>query len=266
MANENQIRRNGWRQGSVVASELAETIAAETSSPDGAVFIVASQDCDVVHGSLDAEPKVEVIAALKSPDAEPDPQLAHGKNPRRLHLRFGEGDRLEFAIKDRYFVDRALLVDHQPAERLDETDTRLIANWIAKRYVRSAFPDAFNDRITGAARKIDKALKAHGEGASGIFLILDHWDEVDDAVPYNVVIVVTCPVAVAEDESREAEVAALASKLMTALDACKGINVLDAQHVAENDFTLDDLHTHKRWEFDFRSHSGRPGGSISPKP
>ena len=40
---------------------------------------------------------------------------------------------------------------------------------------------------------------------------------------------------------------------MAALDVCDGINVLDAQHVAENEFTLHDLHTHKRWEFDFRS-------------
>lgn len=220
----------------------------------------------MVHGSFDAEPHVEVIAALRSPDAALDPQLAHGKNPRRLHLPFGDGDRLEFAIKDRYFVDRALFADHRPAARLGETDTRLLATWIAKRYVRTAFPDAFNDRIKGAAKKIDKALKTHGRGASGIFLTLDHWDEVDDTVPYNIAIVVLCPVAVAEDETRESEVAALVPKLLAVMDACNGINVRDAQYVSESEFTLDDLHTYKRWEFDFRSHSGRPGGSISLKP
>jgi hypothetical protein len=78
--------------------------------------------------------------------------------------------------------------------------------------------------------------------------------------------VVVFPVTVAEDERREAVVAKLASTLWVALDSCEGVEVTDAKHIAENDFTLDDLHRYKRWEVDHRSHSGRPGGPISPEP
>lgn len=262
-----QIRHRGWRQGSIVGSELATKLddALSWKAGDGRELVVISQDCDVVHRSLDVEPKVEMIAATRTPGAASDAALAHGKNPRWLQLGLDGGERLEFSVQERYVVDRAWLGDHDPAGHLDVASTRLLATWLAKRYVRSAFPDHFNDRIdTKAEKKINKALKAHGEGASGIFLLLDDWGELDEGEDYEAVIIVVCPVRVLDDPTREDDVAKLAPRLMEILNSCEGLSVQDARHVGEDEFTIHDFRSYKRWDFDFRSHSGRPGGEVAP--
>ena len=51
-----------------------------------------------------------------------------------------------------------------------------------------------------------------------------------------------------------------------ALDACDGIEVVDHALGSEAAFTLDDLQYFQRWDWDYRSHSGEPGGEIAPSP
>lgn len=198
-------------------------------------------------------------------DGGPQTNFAHGKNPRRLHLPSTDGGRMEFDIQERVTVERALLSAVSPANTLDGPEVRQLASWLAKRYVRAAYPDAFNDRVRSAQRKIDKALKSYGEGASGVFLALNSWEELSDDDEYEVVVIVTCPLDVANDAKKEAVVAQLAPKIMEALEGCEGVSVLDARHVSEDEFTLHDLRTYKRWDFDHRSFSGRPGGPTVPE-
>lgn len=258
------IGLNGWRQGSVVGAALAREIRDGGTVAQNRIFVVASQDCDVVHRSFETEPSVELIAGIETAEA-PAAQLAYGKNPRLLHVAHLSG-RLEFSITERLVVDRSLLARHEPAGRLDDASVRILALWLAKRYIRSAFPDTFNERVRPAAKKIERALKTYGKDASGIFVALNDWGELEAGQAYRGLIAVVFPVEVGDDNEREAGVAELAAKLLQALDGCEGIEIEDVRHIAEDEFTLHDLHTYKRWEFDFRSHSGRPGGAVSPAP
>lgn len=264
MADAEQIKRVGWSQGSIVGAELAQTLAQGSNAEPARVWVIASPDCDVVHASFEVDPQVELVAAVAAAKP-PDGQLSHGRNPRVLQLPDSEG-RLEFRIAHRLAIERTLLARHAPTRTLDDAAIRMLARWVAKRYVRQAFPDAFNERIRPATRKIDRALKRHGVDASGIFVALNDWGELQEQDAYRAVISVVFPDAVGLDEAREAKLAQLAAALRTALDACDGIEVADARHLGESEVTLHDLHTFKRWEFDFRSHSGRPGGPISPQP
>jgi hypothetical protein len=67
VADAEQIKLKGWRQGSVVGFELALEIGVAASNN---VLVVVSQDCDVVHASLEVEPHLELVGvtfAVRSP-------------------------------------------------------------------------------------------------------------------------------------------------------------------------------------------------------
>ncbi len=252
-----RIRAHGWKQGSIVDRELASKV--QRSGGGECEFVLLSQDCDVVHRSLDVEPSVELISMMRTLRDQADGGYTHGKNPRVLHVEAQDDKLLVFSIHERYIVDRHLLAEHPPAGYIGDGTTQMLTRWVAKRYVRSAFPDVFNDRIRGSDKRIGRALRAHGKGASGIFLQLSDWGELDDDQDYEITIVV-----VIHDDELEAEAANLASKLMQHMDACSGVSVKDVRCVGERDFTIYDLRTYKRWDFDSRSYSGRPGGEVVP--
>ena len=76
----------GWRQGSVLASDLVQALI--PSIQEEQIAIVVSQDCDLTHASLEMEPTFEVLIASRV--LEVRPEFEHGKNPRRLHFPVGE--------------------------------------------------------------------------------------------------------------------------------------------------------------------------------
>jgi hypothetical protein len=85
-----QLLARGWRQGSVLPSELAVQVtpvldgySPPSEWPATRYYIVVSQDCDVVQGDFTKEPVVELILATKK-------RAFNGyrclRNPRVLHL------------------------------------------------------------------------------------------------------------------------------------------------------------------------------------
>jgi hypothetical protein len=64
----------------------------------------------------------------------------------------------------------------------------------------------------------------------------------------------------------EADLVRSTRLIADALGACDGIEVVDHALVSEAAFTLADLHYFRRWDWDYRSHSGEPGGEIAPSP
>ncbi len=58
----------------------------------------------------------------------------------------------------------------------------------------------------------------------------------------------------------------MAKAIADALDGCDGIDVVDHALVSHAEFALDDLQYFQRWDWDYRSHSGEPGGDIARRP
>ncbi len=180
MGEAANIKTLGWQQGSVLPAEvviaIADHVAAQNVSPEGleqAWVVVVSQDCDLVHGSYDAEPFVELV--IGRPIAQVDAVKMHGRNPRLLHLVGHAGEdsvRLAFSVHDKVRVSRDALSERGPCtlRSIDADDVDMIAGWLAKRYTRAAFPDAFNDRLIPAHKNIDKAIKKSGEFITGHLL------------------------------------------------------------------------------------------------
>jgi len=184
------IEERGWRQGAVLGPGLH--LAAAARAPSGVVvgeadwLIVTSHDCDVVSGSLDKEPFVEVLRAEVIERGAPDGQLTHGRNPRTLHLRVGEGAVavvLRCRVHERWMVARELLAGEAPAHQLDSSSSRLIAEWLAKRYIRAAFPSSFDRRWHHGMKAWTKLLRKHSSTIQGVYLRLNTLDELAEGDP-----------------------------------------------------------------------------------
>lgn len=188
----------GWRQGAVLPPALAAACREQAGGtwPEGSWLIVVSQDCDVVCPTLEKEPIVEVLIAAPLQAKKPDRQFDGGRSPRKLHInveREGQGIVLSASVHDRFPLPRERLADVMPAWCLPEKPRRLIAEWLAKRYIRSAFPSAFDLRWRSQMKAWTTWLEHHSAMIQGVYLKLNTLDELDPKQPYLVDLLLAVP-------------------------------------------------------------------------
>lgn len=142
------IFRLGWRQGSFFPIESLQWPEKDLGSRNDALAIICSQSCDVVSNNLKKTPYVEVIIAhpLKQ-KYKPKAQEAIGKDQKRLFLKVEgiEGvEALEVCINHRFEMPRESLVNAHPPDtiKLAQGEARKLMNWLARRYLRVALPNA----------------------------------------------------------------------------------------------------------------------------
>src|SRR5438034_1115805 len=108
------ISEHRWRQGSVIPPAIVER-ALKYCEPAirkellnrNPFLIVTSQDCDILHDNLSAEPWVELIAITVA--EKEDGNFLNLRNPRRLQLYLnlnGERRLMEATIHDRCRIPR----------------------------------------------------------------------------------------------------------------------------------------------------------------
>lgn len=182
MAGPQDIKDHGWRQGSVLPAELASRLAAPRVAawgPDDRAVLL-SQDCDVVHGSYEAEPTVELIRARV--ESAEDAVIRHGRNPRHLQIETATGILLNLSVHDRWVVARSELESHAPDPLLavDGGSLHVLVAWIAKEtlklrskrahsFLAREFHQAFG-RAPGGQAKADalsvlEGIALHDRGA-----------------------------------------------------------------------------------------------------
>ena len=259
-----RIEDLGWRQGSILPSELLERLAATHGFGIGEhdFGITVSQDCDLVQQSLELEPTFEVLVARAQSGDLQGPKT-HGKNPRVL--QFQCRDRVyEISMRERYFADRRLLQECGPevAFVLPERTRKLIPRWMALRYARTAFPTAFNVRIASSVDRIKKILDKRGIDITAIFMVMA-MDELPESTPYEISIVATIS-AEAGNEVRKRALQALGD-VCTVLRGCAGITMGDHEVLSEAEMTVEELGLFHRWDFDFLSDKHEPAGPIAPR-
>lgn len=149
-----RIETNGWRQGSILPCEFVRRLIDEGQIPDvrlsradvckgflrrlrqcwkllslrtriahsietdSELWMVASQDCDLVQASFEKEPEVELVRMTVVPNEKRDGRLHWGDNPRTLQFcnpLSGPNQRLiESQVCDRARIDRHYLTDCGP--------------------------------------------------------------------------------------------------------------------------------------------------------
>lgn len=256
-----KIAKLGWRQGAVLGPELTKEAASRApktvSVADGDWIVVSSHDCDLVSASLDKEPVVEVLRATVDTSKKIDKQKSGGRSPRSLELGIDLDSGpvvLVLAVHDRWTIPRGLLQQETPKTCLPATQSRLIAEWLAKRYIRAAFPTAFDLRWRKKRKQWEKLLKKHSEWIQGVYLRLSTLDELSDEEPYKCHLILAVP----HDRSGGDDWPTKRQELETAIVAfweqfAPGIECVGVEPLGTDEITLADIEPYQRFDADWVS-------------
>lgn len=276
-------RDTDWRQGDLLTCETASALVLVGAADQGRRVIVVTHDCDLPH---DSELCVEVIVAeLVVKDPKPDPQLSYAKNPRRLHLAYEGTDAapliLELRHSDRRSVPKGDFAKHAVKDKslvLLVDTKRALKQWLAARYGRPAFPNAFEERLRKPSGKrtveqwIARILEPDAKYLVGLFFDLgkQRGAEAVEGEPY------TLPMSVVYDATEGGSKARLSAERVAvqlrelfeksygkpdvateiALDACEA--------VADTRLALADLRRVDQWRLEYISLRDDDQGDFLP--
>lgn len=250
------IKRN-WRQGAFLPDDLAHELIKELnlsmSLDNGDALLITSHDCDINSRNFTDEPYAELVIARK---AERDGNKKMGKSSRFLQLKTeinNEEVHFEMKASDRFSIARSRLSSFSPANYLSPANTEFLSEWLARRYSRAAFPNAFDERISPLKGKIRKCLQNVSGDIFGIYFSLIE-DELPKTEPYKTV---GFAVMIDEDfcDSTKLDRCKLAITKLEGLLNSVGVEFdEDIEIVSDKEFSLEDLRLTKRWDWDVLSY------------
>ena len=276
-------RDTDWRQGDLLTCEAAAALDLVGTTEEGRRVVVISHDCDLPHAS---ELYVEVIVAtLVVNDPKPDPQLSYAKNPRRLHLTYegtettklilelNHGGRREAPKDD--FAERAVK-DNSLA--LPAEAKRVLKQWLAARYGRPAFPNAFEERLRKLSGKrtveqlIAKILEPDARYLIGLFFDLgeQRHAEAVEGEPYALSVSVVYDATEGGIQAREsaervaAQLRTLFEKTYGKPDVATEIALDACEAVADTRLTLANLRRVDQWRLEYISLRDDDQGDFLP--
>ena len=274
-------RETSWRQGDLLTSDGSLQLGLVESLEDGRFAVVISHDCDIPHPH---EPCIEVIVADLIGDARGDPQLSHAKNPRRLHLAYDKADGGSMVLELRHAEKRSIprVEFGQSASRfleasLSDESKRTLKQWLAARYGRPAFPNAFENRLAKRVGKRDvksriaRILAPEARHLVGLFFDLGEQRgiEASDGEPYALSISVAYdaieggPGARESAESVVRQLRALFIEAYGPPDAATEIALDACEPVPDTHMTLADLRRVDQWRLEYLSlHDDEHGGFL----
>jgi len=130
------------------------------------------------------------------------------------------------------------------------------------RVVRTAFPDAFNDRTKKGLAKLEKRLKNHGGLLLGLYVNITPWDELADDDTYDVDFVGIVDESLAMDQRTALE--KVLGEIASAYKSEAGIGGCDYRIEDEGEASLSLLRTHRLFPLDYLSLRDKPGGELPP--
>lgn len=190
-------RDTPWRQGHILTTDAVEALGLlHPETPDATCVVVIGHDCDLANDDLQVEPDVEVIVGRRLDRG--NGSYFWAKAPRTLHVDVLRGDAavvVELVATSKRLVPKQALATFPPDTAYSFSGKALSAlrSWLAVRYNRAAFPDAFVDRM--AQSKVDKRLtkiiEPVGNLLSAVYFDVDKGMDIDhsDGSPYELKIV-----------------------------------------------------------------------------
>lgn len=185
-----------WRQGHILGSEATKFFGfVETEDLGKAFAIVISHDCDLAAEEK-KEPEVEIIVGWKIAKLG---DASYAKTSRRLQLVFLDSDGKELVLElnapNKCSIPKSELFKFSRDERLTLPSKGLgiLQTWLAARYRRAAFPEAFETRFRPSKGyheiemhdEISKILTKGGKWIRGLLFDLDEGNNIE-RVPTDV--------------------------------------------------------------------------------
>lgn len=267
-------RGTGWRQGSVLTKDAVDELGFGLQDDrDHVRVVVISHDCDLAKDA-DREAFVEVIIGRLIDRA--DGNSSWGKSSRTLHYTVdcaGSAESIELVSTSKTQINKNRLARFSPDDRysISHECLALLRSWLAARYRRPSFPDAFNDRMrgTGAAKELAKVLSKHGMNISFVFFDLGDKRNVEcgDHETYQLAVALAFPPgndpeAAADDADFVAGV--VDEAIRTKLRSGCGIVLRDCFAISEDDISVSQAKLLDLWDLDYVSF--RAGGADGGQP
>ena len=259
--DSDKIANLGWRQGAILGGPLAK-LAGEYAPRKLAVgsadlLVLTSHDCDIVNFSIDKEPVVEVLRMRAATAGKVDRQQSWGRNPRTLQLVIEACEApvvLSCVAHDRWTIPRVLLLGESPARCLPDQERRLVAEWLAKRYIRAAFPMVFDQRWRSKQRDWQGLLKKYSEWMQGVYLRLSTLDELPANAPYQCHLILAVPYLKRGVAGWATKRTAIEEGVQAFWDQFKpGIECAGVEVLGTDEITLADIEPYQRFDADWVS-------------
>ncbi len=264
-----------WLQGNVLTDEAAKTLGLRFPKSDRLLdtfVVVISHDCDLA-AAADKEAEAEVVVGWRIATLGAD---SYAKTARRLHFEYqsdGGPVPLELLATSKQSISKAALFATDPRRdmTLEGQGLRILQRWLAARYSRAAFPEAFEDRLRDATipgklkllKKIQNILAASGDHIRALMFDLDQGVDVERSAAddlYQLGIVVLYDGG--RDEPTAAAAATKASEELESLfelaflkptGAWKNIQLKYCDPVSDNAITVAQSEAPKQWRLEHMS-------------
>ncbi len=258
MATGQQVKDNGWRQGSFLPSDMVLALAAEHACEHATHAVVIAQDCDVTHPDLQVEPFVEIL--FLHPLDVVNPGLQDGKSSRILHLEAiqGAGNRCFKAQPwNQARIRREMLATASPDTSLSLRPGTLrgMIQWVADRYTRTGFPDEFVRRIQAIDPALKRLMKDDGQAFWRILVSLDSSEELGADQAYSMDCVCAVLPEFWDDVGKQVKALAAGERFKNLIESCNGIKLDSFEVDTTDEIPLSYFHQYRPWDvFNFLSH------------
>jgi hypothetical protein len=258
MATGQQVKDNGWRQGSFLPSTLALSLSVAHDCEDVTHAVVISQDCDVTHPELEVERYVEILF-VQAIDVT-NPGLTDGKSSRFLHLEAVRDSAVQgFAALawNKARIDRASLAVESPDTTISIPSGTLrgMVRWIGDRYTRTGFPDEFVKRTEHIEKPLIKLMKKEGSAFWRILVSLDSFDELPTDAEYAMDCACVVHPEFWENPVTQEQALAAGDALKALIQKCDGIQLGEFEVNTSDELPLSYLHHYRPWDvFNYLTH------------
>ncbi len=193
----------------------------------------------------------------------------NGHSIGRLHLELevsSSKEWVEYLIGARKTLEKSALLQLEPwPYRYSSGQRRVLQRWLAQRYARSEFPDAFIEWLkqSGVDRRFEDLGKSYTASLVGIYFDLeDDSERTDPTDPYALGIQLVYD---AGDSAHAQRAESATEKLINLFRGrClkegrwQWIELLYCEAVSDEVFSLRAARTFRRWRFEHRSVNGEP--------
>jgi len=254
----------GWQQGAIIAvSEIKpfiQSFISDINPCDEGVFIITSQDCDVLN---DKESFIEMVLATVT-ETPTDTGLMHGRSVRDLYLPCHNNHCYHMNINARVWVASKVKEELQPNDNLPNELTNRLSGWLSFRYRREAFPDDFNDKLKKSISNLRRSLsKLKNEYLIAIYLDIEPDRKLEQGENYDVGMLVI--IAEETPEAISEEYANIFNRFMTKSKNDAGTTfhpyINESVIIYESEVTVADIRRLKKWHLE--DISSRTQGAFS---
>ena len=211
----------GWRQGVLVEP-------GPFANAGAFAYVVLNQTCDCINPKFETEPWLELLPLVKLP-GKPDSRLKNGRNPRQIHFQVCEGDKeiwVHAKIAEIVYFDRSQQLSLTIASNCSMPSAAMehLVQWRAARYVRPAFPDAFENAFRPLTDSFAKTIAPFEDKIDSMLISLTPFAELLEGEGYEVELHLMIEPAVVANTSVVDHLVKLASELQSLIEGSSVIS------------------------------------------